>query len=88
MSADPVSLVLSIGSIIISVIAGLRCIKSCSGCCFRIEMQDPPPQASDMTTQPPTPPRRTTFSEFIQRKITPRRPTQPPIAPQAEVILT
>ena len=87
MSADPVSLVLSIGSIIISVIAGLRCIKSCSGCCFRIEMQDPElnHKAPQEGTQPPTPPRKTTFSEFIQRKITPRRPPQPA---QAEVILT
>ena len=80
MSADPTTLVLSIGSIIISVLAGLRCIKSCSSFCCRIEMQDPPPQASD--NQPPTPPRRTTFSEFIQRKITPRRP-QPQAQPEA-----
>ena len=85
MSADPVSLVLSIGSIIISVLAGLRCIKSCSSFCCRIEMQDPPPQASDMTTQPPTPPRKTTFSEYIQRKLTPRRHQQPA---NPEVILT
>ena len=67
MSSDPVTLVLSIGSTIISVLGALRCVKSIKSCCCQVEIAD----------QPPSDP-KASIADIIKSKFTPRKP-----APQA-----
>ena len=70
---DPTLLILSIGSVILTIIAGLRCIKSCSSICCTVKMQ-PEPNPIDVnnpTTMVPIV-QKTQLLSAIQQRFTPR----------------
>jgi hypothetical protein len=71
-----VILVFAVGSIIVSVIASLKCIKTCSGLCFKIETV----QNVDNVSEPTI--RKTALMDLITQRITPRPApnSRPPVA--------
>ena len=77
MSSDPVTLVLSIGSIIISVLGALRCIKSINSCCCQVQIQDIENQNQ------PNPP-KLSFADIVKAKFTPRKLQPPTPKPQPQ----
>jgi hypothetical protein len=69
---NTILLVLAVGSIVVSVIASLKCIKTCSGLCFKIETV----QNNDNVSEPTI--RKTALMDLIAQRITPRPPRQQP----------
>ena len=81
---DPTLLILSIGSVILTILASLKCIKSCSSLCCTIEIQD---NNQSQTNNPSPRISKTPFARALQQKFTPRRP-KPPAQPTDSADIT